>query len=77
MAEITVELGDDEALVLFELLHRWETDGKLQVIDPSERHALERLQGAFERTLVAPLRSDYDAHLEAARASVMARWGAG
>ncbi len=75
MKEISISLGEDEALVLFELLHRWELSGTLEVQDASERGALEALQAAFERTLVAPMKADYDTLVDAAKASVRHRWG--
>ena len=32
MTEVTVTLTSDEALVLFELLHRWEDSGELATV---------------------------------------------
>jgi hypothetical protein len=77
MAKISLELDDDEALVLFEFLHRWESDGNLEITDPSEGYALERLQGALESTLVGIVGPDYDALLETARKGLRERAGAG
>ncbi len=72
---VTIDLDDSEALVLFELLARFEKSGVLTVEHPSEERVLEQVQAALERTLVEPLRANYDTLLNDARAAVRARWG--
>ena len=67
---LRITLGADEALVLFELLARYEHDGRLAVGDPAEEVVLTRLLGHLERHLVAPLDARYTALLAAARARV-------
>jgi hypothetical protein len=67
---LTVTLSADEALVVFELLSRYEQDGQLAVADAAEGHVLARLLGALERHLVAPFDPRYPALLAAARTRV-------
>jgi hypothetical protein len=67
-----VQLSDDEALVLFELL----ASGKLtSVADTAEVHALGVILASLEKQLVAPFASDYLAQLAAAKSSLVARYG--
>jgi hypothetical protein len=67
-----VQLSDDEALVLFELL----SSGKLsQVTDTAETHALGVVLASLEKQLVAPFASDYAQQLAAARSSLVRRYG--
>ena len=78
---VTIQLKDDEALVLFELLARnAELDKKapISVIkseDRSEILALWFLEGYLERELVEPFHKEYGTLVDAARASVRTRWG--
>lgn len=70
---MTIELSDDEALVLFELLARQKDSADprvLQLVHVAERNALWALEAEFERKLVAPFRPEYDELLEAARSRV-------
>lgn len=67
-----VQLSDDEALVLFELL----SSGKLApATDTAEAHALGVVLASLEKQLVAPFASDYTKQLEAARSSLVASYG--
>jgi len=67
-----VQLSDDEALVLFELI----SSGKLaQFTDTAETHALGVVLASLEKQLVAPFASDYTQQLAAARASLVGRYG--
>ncbi|MBN8802590.1 MAG: hypothetical protein J0H05_13125 [Stenotrophomonas acidaminiphila] len=67
-----VQLPDDEALVLFELL----TSGKLTaIVDTAEAHALGVILASLEKQLIAPFASDYLTQLAAARSSLVARYG--
>jgi hypothetical protein len=70
---MTIELSDDEALVLFELLVEYgsKDDGReLKVSHAAERNALWALSAQLEKQLVAPFKSDYAALLSAARERV-------
>ena len=67
-----VQLEDDEALVLFELL----SSGKLAAsTDTAEAHALVVVLAALEKQLVAPFASNYTDQLAAAKSSLVARYG--
>lgn len=80
---VTIELPDEDALVLFELLARHDeresASGaemtKIQIEDPAERWALLNLHGALECTLVAPFDPDYRTLVAAARKAVRVRVG--
>lgn len=76
MSEIKLTLSRDEALVLFELLARWEDDDTLDgMLFDGEMVALTRLFGALERTLVAPFDPRYRTWLSHARKRLAARAG--
>ena len=74
---MTLDITEDEALVLFALLSRYEQpDGRLLKIEcAAERNALWALAATLERKLVAPLRQDYDDQLTAARDRVEKQGG--
>ena len=61
MADVTVKLSSDEALVLFELLHRWEDADWYENADllPGERTVLWALSGRLETQLVEPFDPGY------------------
>jgi hypothetical protein len=66
--EVTLRLTSDEALVLFEWLHRCEDLDR--VVPPAhhgEQVALWNLSALLERELVEPFRSDYRDLVEQAR----------
>jgi hypothetical protein len=70
---MTIELTDDEALVLFELLSREDAnlrERQLTLVHASERNALWAVTCELERKLVAPLQKEYPDLLGAARARV-------
>lgn len=68
----TITLDDDVALVLFELL----TSERLESgLEASERNALWALEGYLEKTLVQPFSPNYGQLLEAAKASLVERFG--
>ena len=71
-AALTLTLGPDEALVLFELLARYEEQARLTVEDPAEDEVLTRLLGRLERHLVAPFDARYRELLAGARARIHA-----
>lgn len=69
---VQIELADDEALVLFELL----ASGKLSdSADAPERNALWALEALLQKQLVAPFSDNYSSLLEQARTSMVARYG--
>ena len=73
-----IELSDDEALVLFELLADYaknEDGRRLQIRYAAERNALWALHSALENTLVVPFQPDYGEQLENARARLEERGG--
>lgn len=68
----TITLDDDVALVLFELLASERLEAGLEA---PERNALWALEGGLEKTLVQPFAPNYGELLEAARSSVVERFG--
>ena len=69
---VQIELADDEALVLFELL----ASGKLSdSVEAPERHALWALEALLQKQLVVPFSDNYSSLLEQARSSLVARYG--
>lgn len=66
-APVRVPLTEDEALVLFDFLHRFGETGTPALADQAEERALWNLGATLEGLLVPPLRSDYRQRLEAAR----------
>ena len=72
---IEVQLSADEALVLFELLSRFEENETLMIADPAESHGLSRLLAQLEKRLVTPFDSRYVGLLAAARARLRALCG--
>jgi hypothetical protein len=75
--EVTVTLSSDEALVLFELLHRWEDSGEIgTVLMPGEQTALWALSGHIESSLVEPLKANYRQLVDDARRRLAERGGA-
>jgi hypothetical protein len=70
-------LSSDEALVLFELLHRWEDSGEIDtVLMPGERTALWALSGRLESILVEPFEVNYRELVDNARQRLAERGGA-
>ena len=72
---VNLQLGMDEALVLFEALADFHSQLSLAVPSPAERLALIRLHGALEKSLVEPFQADYQELLEAARERLKAEFG--
>lgn len=77
MDAVSISLTPDEALVLFELLHRWEDAGR---IDPTllagEQTALWSLSASLERVLAEPFESTYGDLVAEARARLTQADGA-
>jgi UDP-N-acetylglucosamine transferase subunit ALG13 len=75
---MVIELSDDQALVLFELLSRYGENGndrQLAVREAAERNVLWAISGILEKQLVAPLQKEYVDLLSAARARVEEQGG--
>lgn len=67
-----LELTDEEALVLFELL----SSGKLtSVADKAENHALDVVLAHLEKQLATPFALDYKEQLAMAKASLITCYG--
>ena len=64
---VRLELTRDEALVLFELLARFDDNERLSIEDQAEKHALWNLHGLLEKQLVELFDPHYSALLDAAR----------
>lgn len=64
---ITLRLTGDEALVLSELLTRYQFTSKLTLLHPSEYLSLMSLSKKLDTTLVQQTEGDYQANLAAAQ----------
>ncbi len=74
---MAVTLTSDEALVLFELLHRWEDSGEIDtVLMPGEQTARWALSGRLESILVEPFEGNYRELVDYARQRLAERGGA-
>ena len=72
----SIELDNPTALVLFEMLARWDhEDQLLEIRDPSEEYALLQVVAALEKALVEPFDPDYRKLVEYARAELRRRAG--
>jgi hypothetical protein len=65
--KISLLLGRDEALVLFELLAEYENQSEIKLPENVDRLALIRLHGALESSLVEPFQKEYRKLLSEAR----------
>jgi len=75
--DVTLTLSPDEALVLFDLLHRWEdADSIDSALLPGEQTALWNLSALLERVLVEPFDPDYLRLITEARARLYRQGGA-
>lgn len=63
----SIDLGADEALVLFEFLQRFSESDSLTIQDQAEQRALWNLCCLLEKQLVAPFASNYQELLASAR----------
>jgi len=66
-ADLQLEVSRDEALVLFELLARFQDSGTLSVQHPAEFLALSQIAGQLEKTLAEPFAPEYRELLDRAR----------
>jgi hypothetical protein len=64
---IRLELTGDEALVLFDLLQRFDDEGTLTIRDQAEERALWNLHCLLQKQLVEIFDPDYKALLVAAQ----------
>jgi hypothetical protein len=77
MSEVTIGLSKDEALVIFDLLHRWEGANTIDpVLLPGEQAALWNLSCALERVLTEPFGREYGQLISDARARLHGQGGA-
>ncbi len=65
--QVTIRLSDDQALVLYELLSRFDHDEELTVEDRAEERVLWDVHAQLEKALVAPFDPRYAALVAAAR----------
>ncbi|MGO4678834.1 hypothetical protein [Microbacterium sp. 2MCAF23] len=73
MADRVLVLRADEALVLFELLHRWEDEGRDLQLLPGEQTALWALSAALERVAEEPFAPLYAERVQQARQQLRER----
>jgi hypothetical protein len=67
---VKLELTNDEALVLYDWLARFNQRDSADFADQAEERVLFDLEAMLEKTLVAPLQSNYAELLARARATV-------
>ena len=70
---VDVQLSEDEALVLFELLSRFESEGRLSAEVEAEELALSRVLAQLEKHLAAPFQCNYRELLDLARNRIEGR----
>ena len=71
--KVSLELGVEEALVLFDWLKRFNEKEHQDFEDQSEERILWDLEALLERSLAAPFSNDYDEILQAAREKIRDR----
>jgi len=76
VTEVTVTLTSDEALVLFELRHRWEDSGELASCCCEEQTGLWALSARLESILKKPFEGNYRELVSDARQRLAERGGA-
>ena len=75
MKEVRIKLSQDEALVLFEFLARYDEQESLDIEDRTEEYVLWTLHAELEKQLVQPLKPNYVELLSKARKSVREKYG--
>ena len=70
---VTLTLSADQALVFFDWLTRHGESDALPVAHQAEQDVLWVLEGQLEKSMVEPLKADYVALVEAARARMVGR----
>ena len=74
MTDVVVTLTSDEALVLFDVLHRWEEAGAItEPGNDGERVALWNLSALLEPLLTEPFEQDYAERVAAAKIRLAGR----
>lgn len=68
--KIKIELTEQEALVLYDWLVRFNGSQDASFVDQAEERVLFDLESVLEKILVAPLESNYTSLLAAARSKV-------
>jgi hypothetical protein len=68
---VRIELSQDQALVLFEFLARFDAAQGTMPLDSAAQKVLWVVEAALEKILVAPLAKDYDRLLQEARERVL------
>ncbi|MEM8600601.1 MAG: hypothetical protein AAGF99_11830 [Bacteroidota bacterium] len=76
-APVTLTLSVEEALVLFDLLARFEATDELQLDHSAEHGALWSLLALLEKQMVEPFSAEYHIYLDGARAKLVERYGLG
>jgi len=56
---VTIQLNQEEALVLFDFLSNFEASDKLKIRDKSEELVLFNVLALLEKNLVEPFKEDY------------------
>lgn len=67
MKKYTLEITEDEALVLFEFFERFDDTDRIEFKYAAEYIALMRLSGQIDKTTSAMFKANYDALLSEAR----------
>lgn len=70
MKSYTLEITEDEAIVLFEFFSRFDNTDKLEFAHPAEYLALLKLSAQIDKTTAAMFDPDYDKLLSAAQEGV-------
>lgn len=65
-----LELTNDQALILFELLARLDEAEGIRYVHEAERQVVWALHGQLEKNLVEPLSPDYRSLVEMARSRI-------
>lgn len=72
---VNLQLGIDEALVLFELLSGFYDQPALEIPSPAERLTLLHLHESLESELLEPFQPGYKEKVDAARARLLVQFG--
>jgi hypothetical protein len=65
--QVTIRLSSDQALVLYELLSRFDQEEELSIEDRAEERVLGDVHAQLEKALVAPFDPRYEELVAAAR----------
>ena len=67
MNDYTLNITENEAVVLFDFFHRFDTSDKLEFTHPAEYIALMKIAGQVDRTSPAFFDQEYESLLDSAR----------